>query len=51
MVNLKAAALACGVVVTCLGGGIGAACINSSKVGIDGAAEIICDYINKRMSR
>ncbi len=32
MVNLKAAALACGVVVTCLGGGIGAACINSSKV-------------------
>lgn len=32
MVNLKAAALVCGVVVTCLGGGLGVACLNSAKV-------------------
>lgn len=32
MVNLKAAALACGVVATCLGGGLGMSYINSSNV-------------------
>ncbi len=32
MVNLKAAALACGVVATCLGGGLGVAYVNSTKV-------------------
>jgi hypothetical protein len=32
MVNLKAAALACGVVATCLGGGLGVSYINSTNV-------------------